>query len=348
MKKISILLFICFITMLFSPLKTTNADSKIIYKPDFESLQSGEKLKDELGSEGAGFVGDGKGGLITTTDNEYNAVYFGKSARQFHFHAEMESIKPNTPIIGGLSFKTNTEENGKRLDLAVTTGGIDKSVLIYANGILLADNRSENHNGLGGMEAFNEKSKVTIDLYGDRNYYAVFINNTLVIEAVLPIEGSGIFGLRAQRSLIRYSNVYIEELGDTLLDGRERFYPETFETISMKVDKEKIGLNEIANFEAVLEPTGKAYEDVTWYVDGEILLNVTDLKIPLSFSVAGKHEVICIVDRQRVIYEVNVSPTTSIVEDKEEKGCSGSIYGTLTAITVLTTGLFIARKKKKD
>lgn len=345
MKKISIL-FASFVILLFFSIRTVNAESNIIYKPDLETLNYGEKLNDELGSEGTGFISDGNGGLITTTDNEYNATYFGKTARQFHFHAEMESIKANTPVIGGVSFKTNLENQGKRMDLAVTTGGIDKSVLIYANGILLADNRSENHNGLGGMDAFNEYSKVIIDLYGDRNYYAVFINNTLVIETVLPIEGSGIFGLRAQRSLIRYSNVYIEELGDKLLDGKDRFYPETFETISMKVDKNQINLNEIVNFEAVLEPNGKSYENVTWYVDGEILLNVTELKIPLSFSVAGRHEVICIVDRQRVIYEVNVSPISSTLKNKN--GCSGSVYGILITIAVLSTGMFIAIKKKKN
>ncbi|MCK7485943.1 MAG: hypothetical protein MZU97_10625 [Bacillus subtilis] len=98
----------------------------MLYQPDLASIPVGERLADELYREGNGFVSDGTGGLVSTTDNEYNAIYFGPTVRQFHYHAVMTPVTPNTPVVGGLSFKTFSYEDGKRMDLAVTAGTNDK------------------------------------------------------------------------------------------------------------------------------------------------------------------------------------------------------------------------------
>ncbi|MCK7485944.1 MAG: hypothetical protein MZU97_10630 [Bacillus subtilis] len=55
---------------------------------------------------------------------------------------------------------------------------------------------------------------------------------------ILPIEGTGTFGIRSQNSLVRYSDIYIETLGDVILDGRDRYYPETFENLSVEATKQ--------------------------------------------------------------------------------------------------------------
>lgn len=147
----------------------------------------------------------------------------------------MEPVNPGESVVGGLSMKVNLDLDpggAKRMDLAVTTGGGGKSVLLYAFGTLICDNRNTHQGGLGEEtnDAFNTTDPVVIDLYGDRNYVAVYINEKLVIENILPLEGKGVFGLRSSSSAVRYTDLYIEELGDTLLDGRERYYPQTFET----------------------------------------------------------------------------------------------------------------------
>ncbi len=278
----------------------------IIYQPDLDSLAEGETLPDQLYVEGAGFFADGNGGLVSTTNNEYNAIYFGTTARQFHFHAVMEPVVPGTSVVGGLSFKTFSFEEGKRMDLAVTTGTNDKSILIYAFGMLLADNRNEAQGGLGGQAAYDTTGSVTIDLYGDRNYYAVFINGVMVIETILPLEGTGAFGIRSQNSLIRYSDIYIEELGETLLDGTPRYYPETFETIELAASKLIVKKGEPFTVSALLEPAGKDYDDVAWYIDDAIVFGETALDFDLEFTTAGTVEVSCIVDRQKAVLEITV------------------------------------------
>ncbi len=287
----------------------------MLFQPDLASIPAGERLPDELYREGNGFVSDGTGGLVSTTDNEYNAIYFGPTVRQFHYHAVMSPVTPGTSVVGGLSFKTFSYEDGKRMDLAITTGTVDKSILIYAFGMLLADNRNDNQGGLGGLTAFNTSQPVTIDLYGDRNYYAVFINGTLVIETVLPIEGTGTFGIRSQNSLVRYSDIYIETLGDVLLDGRARYYPETFETLSVEASTDTASRGEPVTFSILFNPEGKVYDDVAWYIDDELVMNLTDLEVDLSFDEAGVHEVSCVVDRQKANILITITDDIYIVPD---------------------------------
>lgn len=285
----------------------------IIFYPDLDILEAGETLPGEQFVEGTGFFSDGSGGLVSTTDNEYNAIYFGTGARQFHYHAVMEPVNPGTSVVGGLSFKTFSFDEGKRMDLAVTTGTIDKSILIYAFGMLLADNRNDAQGGLGGLTAFNTDDPITIDLYGDRNYYAVFINGVMVIETILPLEGTGVFGIRSQNSLVRYSDIYIEKLGSTLLDGSPRYYPETFETISLSSTDTFPLRNEPFSVTANLEPLGMDYEDVKWYIDDVLVLGETSLTLALDLSVEGTHEISCIVDRQKATLEVTVADEDHII-----------------------------------
>ena len=283
------------LSYLLLPFKIFNAaEERLIYKPNISTLAKDERLSDEIDKENSGFAGDGNGGFVSMSNNEYNASYFGTTARQFHYHAEMEPVVPGTNIVGGLSFKHRID--GDRFDLAITTGGLDKSILIYAAGMLLADNRNDAQGGLGGLSAFNNSGKIVIDLYGDRNYYAVFINGTIVIETVLPLEGSGLFGVRSHNSLVRYSNIYINELGDTLLDGRARYYEETFENVTLSASKLTTKTNELVTFTASLSPEGKDYSNVYWQVNGVRLIDESNLIMNHSFDSEGEYTVRCVVD----------------------------------------------------
>lgn len=326
-------------------------DAIMLYHPDLASIPAGERLPDEQYREGNGFVSDGTGGLVSTTDNEYNALYFGPTVRQFHYHAVMTPVTPNTSIVGGLSFKTFSYEDGKRMDLAVTTGTADKSILIYAFGMLLADNRNDNQGGRGGLTSFNSSDPVTIDLYGDRNYYAVFINGTLVIETVLPIEGTGTFGIRSQNSLVRYSDIYIETLGDVLLDGRARYYPETFESLSIEATKVVASRGEPVQFSILFQPEGKAFDDVAWFVDDELVMNMTDLEVDLSFDETGDHEVSCVVDRQKATIAITISDDVYVEPDDEPDDMPGLGWAAVTGIvsggaTILAGVLYLILRKR--
>ncbi|MDD5293712.1 MAG: hypothetical protein PHW40_05320 [Candidatus Izemoplasmatales bacterium] len=294
---------------------SADSDVTVVYAPDLSELAYGERLPDELFVEGEGFISDGNGGLISTTDNEYNAIYFGTALRQFHFHAVMEPQVPNQSIVGGLSFKTFSFDEGKRMDLAITTGTQDKSILIYAFGMLLADNRNENQGGLGGLDHFNTTDPVVIDLYGDRNYYAVFINGELVIETILPLEGTGVFGVRAQNSLVRYSDLSITTLGDTLLDGRDRYYPETFETMNIDAPKTSFHQDEVVNVSVRLEPEGKAYEDVRWYLDDVLIQGANSLTFDQKISSIGSYELKAVVDRQQTKIQITITESLDPIEE---------------------------------
>jgi|GEM_PF-1942140 len=313
LKHFLLLVLVSLLGLSFLPHILAQPAEDVIYLPDLGSLAAGESLPDEQYVEGTGFVSDGNGGLISTTDDEYNAIYFGSTVRQFHYHAVMEPVNPGTSVVGGLSFKTFSFEEGKRMDLAVTTGTIDKSILIYAFGMLLADNRNEAQGGLGGLSAFNTDDPVTIDLYGDRNYYAVFINDVMVIETILPLEGTGVFGIRSQNSLVRYTDIYIEKLGSTLLDGSPRYYPETFETISLVSDSLSVKKGEPFLVTAQLEPSGLDYDDVAWYFDEELVFGETDLSLLFTLASEGDHEISCIVDRQKAVVDITVTDEDYIV-----------------------------------
>lgn len=285
--------------------------AEILYQPDLMSMQEGETLSGILGQEGEGFIADGQGGLVSANDYQYNAIYFGVPARQYHYHAEMEPVNPGENVVGGLSMKVNLDidpSGAKRMDLAVTTGGGGKSILIYAFGTLIADNRNTHQGGTGESSnaAFNSNEKVYIDLYGDRNYAAVFINGQLMIENILPLEGRGYFGLRSSSAMIRYSNIYIETLDDTLLDGRPRYYPETFETIEMD-SPETLKMDETGEFIVSLHPENKAYDSITWTIDGNVVMDENELVLKYAFSKPGEYTVSCVVDRQRVSTVVSVN-----------------------------------------
>lgn len=340
----------CFIGSLAAgqAVRLSAAEPTMLYQPDLASIPAGERLTDELYREGSGFVSDGTGGLVSTTVSEYNACYFGPAVRQFHYHAVMSPVTPDTSVVGGLSFKTFSFEDGKRMDLAVTTGTVDKSVLIYAFGMLLADNRNDNQGGHGGLASFNSSDPVTIDLYGDRNYYAVYVNGTLVIETILPIEGTGSFGIRSQNSLVRYSDIYIETLGDTLLDGRDRYYPETFETLSVAADKVTSSRGEPVGFSVAFDPEGKDYEDVAWYVDDELVMNLTDLDVSFSFDEAGEHEVSCVVDRQKASVTVTVTEDVYVVPEETPEGLGwGAVTGIVAGGLALVGGLIFLILRKR-
>ncbi len=337
--KILALAMICLVSILslsFTSLVYAEPSQDIIFYPDLDALEAGATLPDEQYLEGTGFVSDGVGGLVSTTDNEYNAIYFGTPVRQFHYHVVMEPVNPGTSVVGGLSFKTFSFEEGKRMDLAITTGTIDKSILIYAFGMLLADNRNEAQGGLGGLSAFNTNDPITIDLYGDRNYYAVFINGVLVIETILPLEGTGVFGIRSQNSLVRYSDIYIEELGSTLLDDSARYYPETFETITLSADDTSFLRHEPISVYANLEPEGKDYDDVKWFIDDQLVIGETSLTFAINLGVAGTHEISCIVDRQKATLVVTVEDEDYIVTTIPTTTMTTTTVATTTIVTTTT------------
>lgn len=334
--------------------------TKILWKPDLASIPAGEPLPDELAHEHNGLVSDGKGGLVSATYDVYNATYFGVPSRQYHFHAEMEPMNPGESVVGGLSMKVNLDldpEGAKRMDLAVTTGGGGKSILIYAFGTLICDNRNTYQGGIGEEtnDYYNTTDKVIIDLYGDRNYVAVYINEKLVIENILPLEGKGVFGLRSSSSAVRYTNLYIEEMGDTLLDGRERYYPETFETVAFS-GPSALGTGEAGIFSVTLSPEGRAYESVQWAVNGEVVMGETGLSLSHAFYEPGEYEVSCVVDRQKAVGVVSV---TGEAVPRPEAGTppeaapgpdllpllGGGAAAVLLAVVVV---LLLLRRKKKS
>lgn len=338
------------------------AGPKVLWKPDLASIPEGEPLPDELAREHNGLVSDGKGGLVSATADVYNAVYFGVPSRQYHFHAVMEPVNPGEPVVGGLSMKVNLDLDpggAKRMDLAVTTGGGGKSILLYAFGTLICDNRNTHQGGLGEEtnDAFNTTDPVVIDLYGDRNYVAVYINGMLVIENILPLEGKGVFGLRSSSSAVRYTDLYIEELGDTLLDGRERYYPQTFETIAFS-GPETLATGEKGSFSVRLSPEGRAYESVQWTVNGEVVMGETGLTLSHGFYEPGEYEVSCVVDRQKAVGTVTVTGAAIPRPETEEPPAGTEVPGPgplpwilggtgAAALAVLAAAVLLLRRKRK-
>lgn len=334
--------------------------TEYLWKPDLASIPAGDPLPDELAREHDGLVSDGTGGLVSATYDVYNATYFGVPSRQYHFHAEMEPINPGETVVGGLSMKVNLDldsSGAKRMDLAVTTGGGGKSILIYAFGTLICDNRNIAQGGIGEEtnSYFNADDKVVIDLYGDRNYVAVYINEKLVIEDILPLEGRGVFGLRSSSSAIRYTNVYIEEMGDTLLDGKERYYPKTFETIAFS-GPSALETGEKGTFSVTLSPEGRAYESVQWAVNGEVVMSETGLEMSHVFYESGEYEVSCVVDRQKAVGVVSVTgedlPQPGAETPSEEMPGSGLrpllLLGGAAAVLLIAAVVFLLLRWRKN
>lgn len=329
--------------------------SVMLYKPDLTSLKVGDSLPGVVAQENDGFVSDGKGGLVSVTDDCYNAIYFGpeQNCRQFHYHVEMEQVVKGVKAVGGVSYKMVQVENEstgrkeeRRFDLAVTTDSNDKCILIYAASTLLCDNRNEAQGGLGGQDKFNSRDKILIDVYCDRDYQAIYINNTLVIEAIVPLEGKGYFGLRAHNALITYSNIYVETLPSKFLDGRERYYPETFETIALNANKNVVKAGEEVSFNTVLNPTGKDYSEIAWYINGDLVQDAFELNYKHTFTEQGEYVVKIVVDRQVSTQTIVVGEGNSEVNN--DSGCKSlvSIFDLFIAFS--TVGVLILMRRKKE
>lgn len=151
------------------------------------------------------------------------------------------------------------------------------------------------------------------------------------------------FGLRAHNAFITYSNIYVETLPDTFLDGRSRYYAETFETISLTANKNSVKQNEEVLFEATLDPAGKDYSEVAWYINGDLVQDASDLNFKYKFSEKGDYEVKIVVDRQVAIQTVTVG----------EGGSSNALrivlFSVLGAVVIggSVVAILIMKKKKE-